>query len=206
MIREHVFFHGWFYPFRLHEEKSKILCNNYSSLNSFMRSAMVSCPNEFFKGGPRGSKLKLVLPIGLIPIRGHEVSQLAGLALNTSQEKTPHSKVQNFMLERDSKTIATEVPLWLLPEEMGLFSSLFNSSAPLTGHIDVLRIEDDNVWVWDFKPKAHKEKYAHTQVYFYSLMLCFRTGIPMEKIKCGYFDEEIAYVFEPSSYNYKQLI
>ncbi len=196
MITEQVYFHGWFYPFRVHEEKKQNLC--FPVLQNFLYLAMTACPHAYFKEGPRSSKLKVALPITLTPVLGHEVSQLAAAALEWSHEKTPHAKVQNFMLERDDKTIAIEVPLWLTPEEMKSYASFFGTTASLTGHIDVLRMEDNKVWVWDFKPHASKEKYAQTQVYFYALMLSLRTGLPMDSFRCGYFDEKVAYLFMPS--------
>lgn len=195
MISEQVYFHGWFYPFRVHERKKQELCA--APLQHFLHVAMTACPHGYFKEGPRGSALRQALPISLAPVQGHEVSQLAAAALEFSTEKTPHAKVQNFMLERDQKTVAMEVPLWLTPQEMQPFSSLFGTTSPLTGHIDVLRIEDGNIWIWDFKPRAHKEKYAQTQVFFYAVMLSQRTGIPLEHFRCGYFDEHIAYLFKP---------
>lgn len=190
-----MYFHGWFYPFRVHENKKKTLCSQH--LQDFLHLAMTSCPHNYFKNGPRSSKLKFPLPISFIPMQGHEVSNLAAAALELSFEKTPHSKVQSFMLERDDKSIATEVPLWFTPDEMREYEKLLGTTSPLTGHIDVLRVEEGNIWVWDFKPHAHKEKYAHTQIYFYALMLSQRTGIPLENFRCGYFDEAIAYVFKP---------
>lgn len=193
-----MYFHRWFYPFRVHEQKKQALCSPI--LQDFLQLAMTACPHEYFKEGPRSSQLRFALPIPLVPVEGHEVSQLAAAALEWSDEKTPHTKVQNFMLERDDKTVATEVPLWLVPEEMASFSQLFSSSAPLTGHIDVLRMEDGHIWVWDFKPNAHKERYAHTQVFFYAMMLSHRTGIPLAQFRCGYFDENIAYVFQPKTF------
>ncbi len=202
MITEQVYFHGWFYPFRVHEHKKKQLCP--LPLNAFLQDAMTSCPHAYFKEGPRGSRLRMALPISMVPILGHEVSRLARAALEFSEEKTPHAKVQNFMLERDDKTIAMEVPLWLTPNEMEPFASFFGTTAPLTGHIDVLRMEDGNIWIWDFKPNAAKEKYAQTQVSFYALMLSRRTGIPLEQFKCGYFDETIAYVFQPKEFTLPQ--
>ena len=195
MITQQVYFHGWFYPFRVHEEKKKQLCSQ--ELQDFLQLAATACPHDYFTHGPRGSRLKFALPISFLPVRGHEVSQLAAVALEHSEEKTPHAKVQNFMLELDDKTVAMEVPLWFTPEEMNQYAPLLQTNDPLTGHIDVLRMEDGKIWVWDFKPNAHKEKYAHTQVSFYALMLSKRTGIPLEQFRCGYFDENIAYVFQP---------
>ena len=67
----------------------------------------------------------------------------------------------------------------------------------MTGHIDILRVDDDKVWIWDYKPNAHKEKFASTQVFFYALMLSKRTSIPLENFRCGYFDSSYAYLFKP---------
>jgi ATP-dependent exoDNAse (exonuclease V) beta subunit len=110
--------------------------------------------------------------------------------------------VQSFLLERDEHTIATEIPIWLKPEEMP--DNLFPIEEPLTGHIDLLRLENNNVWVWDYKPNAFKEKYATTQVYFYSLMLSRRTGIPLAHFRCGYFDSAYAFIFDPSKVIFEQ--
>ena len=101
------------------------------------------------------------------------------------------------MLQNDATTIGVEVPIWIMPYELEVFKALFGCEEPLTGHIDVLRVENGKVWVWDYKPKATKEKYAHCQVLFYCLMLSKRTGIPLEKFRAGYFDEETAFMFEP---------
>ena len=69
----------------------------------------------------------------------------------------------------------------------------------LTGHIDVLRREDDGLLgVWDYKPHAAAERSAHIQVFLYTLMLALRTGLPINAFLCGYFDEKDAYIFRPS--------
>ena len=64
------------------------------------------------------------------------------------------------------------------------------------------------MWVWDYKPNAQKEKYAKCQTLFYAIMLSKRTGIPLERFRCGYFDEKTAFVFKPelSSINPEECI
>ena len=199
MIRHTSFAHGWYYHYRHHVPKTDTLCaGEYAPLRSFIECMHTECPHEHFLHGPRSSKLRFPLEADIHRIKGHEVSALAELGLTTVERGTPHTKVQLAMLERDEKTIAVEVPLWLHADELQGYAGLFDSSLPLTGHIDVLRIEEGRIWVWDFKPKAEKEKYAATQVYFYSLMLSKRTGIPLEKIFCGYFDEYDTYIFDPA--------
>ena len=201
VVRHRSFDHrGNYYFYRLHNLKLDKLCNGkFYPLKSYLHRVFEDCPNKYFNSGPRSSALKLNLGFDKIQIRGHEVSKLTLLGLENNQEryKTSHSKVQVFMLENDNNTIATEVPIWVKPDELSHFNEIFKSKEPLTGHIDVLRVEDGNVWVWDYKPNAKREKYADTQVYFYALMLSKRTGIEMKKFRCGYFDEDYAFVFKP---------
>jgi len=101
------------------------------------------------------------------------------------------------MLENDGTTLAMEIPIWLMPNELAGYKTLFKSEEILTGHIDILRVEDGKIWIWDYKPNANKEKYATTQTFFYALMLSKRTGIDLDKFRCGYFDQNFSYVYKP---------
>ena len=101
------------------------------------------------------------------------------------------------LLNVDPKTVSVEVPLWLDSHELEHYETLFGSTEPLSGHIDILRIEDGKVWIWDYKPAAAKEKWASTQLNCYAHMLSARTGVPLEHIRCGYFDAETSFVFKP---------
>ncbi|MDP2906306.1 MAG: PD-(D/E)XK nuclease family protein [Nanoarchaeota archaeon] len=199
VIKQTSFKHGWYYHYRVHNIKTANLTNSYETLRRYLYQMFESCPNEYFETGPRGSALKFKLPLDVKQTTGHEVSVLTkyGLEVNDERYNSNHSKVQMFMLENDYKTIAVEVPIWLRPSELECFKELFKCEEPLTGHIDVLRIEGDKIWIWDYKPNAHNEEYAATQTYFYALMLSKRTGIPLEKFMCGYFDHDYAFVFKP---------
>ena len=192
---------GGFYLYRAHQPKVDRLCaDGFDKLKQYIEEMFWNCPNEYFQGEHRSSKLKFSLGnFQLKQLKGHEMSLLASLGLQNNKDvfKTNHSKVQVFMLEHDDNTVATEVPVWLHKNEFN-FNKLINEK-PLTGHIDVLRVEEDKIWVWDYKPRAIEEKYAATQIYFYSLMLSNRTGIPLERIKCGYFDDRHTFVFDPNS-------
>ena len=199
MIKSRSFKHGWWYHYRVHTHKLKNLAEDFPGLQGFLDSVFNSCPDNYFERGPRGSKFKMKLPVDLIHADGHEINSLtvAGLEANKDRYKSAHSKVQVFMLENDSKTVAMEVPLWLMPEELD--SDLFSIDEPFTGHIDLLTIEDGKIWVWDYKPNASLEKYASTQVFMYALMLSKRTGIPLDNFRCGYFDSANAYIFKPDA-------
>ncbi len=201
MISQTVLNHsGGFYCYRVHEKKIQELCNGFDGLHKYMQEVFHDCPdNHFNNGGPRSSALKFKVPFDVSYVQGHEVASLAGWGLETNKEryKDAHSKVQVFMLENDSNTIAMEVPIWLHAKELEGYKTIFNSEETLSGHIDLVRIENGHIWIWDYKPNAHKEKYASTQVYFYAIMLSIRTGIPLENFRCGYFDHNHTYVFKP---------
>lgn len=202
LIKRKSFKHGWYYQYKLHSKKANLLDNGLEGLKDYLYNIFENCPNEYFQKGPRGSALKMTLPnLKLISVTGHEVSTLAryGLEENYERYKQEHPKVQMFMLENDNKTIAMEVPIWILPEELENFKVLFKTEIPLTGHIDVLRIEDGKIWIWDYKPCSRQEKYAATQIFFYAIMLSKRTGIPLEKFRCGYFDSNYAFMFKPEA-------
>jgi len=202
---------GGMYIYRVHDQKIKAFCKKdpeLMKLGNFISSLFDSCPHENFNKGPRGSSLKFRTEHDILELYGHQVSILAkyGLEANKDRFKSNHSKVQLFMLENDRNTVAIEVPIWMNSDELGGFKSLFGSNEPLSGHIDVLGIDEENIWVWDYKPNANKERYASTQVYFYALMLSKRTGIPLERFRCGYFDWERAYVFKPEPIENKRII
>ena len=174
-----------------------MLCNEFPLLTDYLENVFTNCPNEYFKNNKnRGSKLNFNINLSVHNLKTHEVCELTKDALKIDTEKTGHTKVELYMLEKDNKTIASEVPVWIMPEELEEFSEV-GISGVLTGHIDLLRLEDNKIWVWDYKPNSSNEKYAATQVYFYALMLSKRTGIPLEKFRCGYFDSENAFVFIP---------
>jgi hypothetical protein len=190
--------HGWFYHYRLHTPKAESLCcNDYGPLKCFMEKMLTSCPDHYFQTGPRSSSLRLDVDTRLTKIDGHEVCKLAELGLAHGGYKTAHSNVEVYMLENDANTVAVEVPIWLQEHELETYKALFDCEEPLTGHIDILRIDEENVWIWDYKPAAEKERYAGCQLLFYAIMLSKRTGIPLERFRCGYFDDKTAFVFKP---------
>lgn len=188
---------GGYYHYRIHNLKISKLVNN--GLKTYLKNIFHSCPNELFNSGPRSSSLKFKIPVTLKQSQNHEVSELAkhGLELNNDRFLTNHSKVQVFMLENDNKTIAAEIPIWLYKNELQNYTEIFKTAKPLTGHIDILRIEDNKIWIWDYKPNSHSEDFATTQVYFYALMLSKRTNLPLSNFRCGYFDSIYAFTFKP---------
>ncbi len=107
-----------------------------------------------------------------------------------------HSVVENFMLINDSSTVACEVPVWLWEK---------NLNAGINGHVDVLQVRNDKIYILDFKPGAAREKVEKvgSQLFFYASGLSFRTGIGLDKFRCAWFDEYVYYEFEPARANVK---
>ena len=199
MIKNYALKHGWYYYYRLHHEKCTELNNGLATLKDFLEEVGLNCPNHYFTQGPRSSALTFKLKnIDVHSIEGHPISIMAREALKNSDTRSAHTNVEVFLLKHDHHTLAVEVPLWLENNEIMGFKELFKSDLPLTGHIDILRIEDGNIWVWDYKPNASQEVYAITQTFFYAYMLSKRTKIPIENFRCGYFDSNYAFVFNPS--------
>ncbi len=199
MIKNFPLKHGWYYYYRLHEKKCGSLSNGFSTLKEFLENVAFNCPNHYFTQGPRSSALVFkVKNLKVHSVEGHEISSLAREALKMADSRTAHTAIEVFLLKNDYKTIAVEIPLWLETNEIDCFKELFKSDLPLTGHIDILRLEDDKIWIWDYKPNAAQEVYASTQTFFYAYMLSKRTKIPLENFRCGYFDTNYAFIFDPA--------
>ena len=202
VIRHTSFDHkgGW-YHYRIHSLKLNSLCkDNLLPLRKYLETLFEQCPNDYFQIGPRSSGLRFKLDnLNLKHAKHHDLCDWTkvGLEKYNGKYNAPHSQVQVFMLENDDKTIAAEVPLWLEVEEAESYQNLFRINEPLTGHIDLLRVEENKIWVLDYKPNAQSEKFAATQVYFYALMLSKRTKIPLERFRCGYFDKDDCYLLKP---------
>ena len=212
MIKQSYLQHpGGLYFYRVHNIKLNRL-SSHTRLKSYLNDMFTKCPNEYFNGGPRSSMLRFRLDgLDVKSVSGHEVNALASNALKHNGEDSNHAKVESHMLENDDNTVAVEVPLWLQPDEIDNFKELFKENRPLTGHVDVLRIEDKNIWIWDYKPNASRERFAATQIFFYALMMSKRTGINLENFRCGYFDERQAFMYKPElkmirSYELKDFI
>lgn len=108
-------------------------------------------------------------------------SDLTELALKSDYRlrgSFQHAFVQKYFLENDPYTIATEVPVW---------------DEKLSGHIDLLRLFPGKIQVPDFKPEAHKEKKAGSQVYNYIILLSKALRLPLSCFEGVYFDDRNAY-------------
>lgn len=197
MIKHCALRHPWPYHYFVNWKHSQTC--SFESLASFLQHMFLACPHKKFMQGPRSSALKTSTHAFLHEIKNHEVCRWAREGLEWNMQGTGHGNVQLWMLQHDRKTIGVEVPVWLDEEELAKVGIEFKEKGSLSGHIDVLRIENETIWIWDYKPKAKKEKWADTQVFMYALMLSKRTNIPLQNFMCGYFDENTSFIFKPST-------
>jgi ATP-dependent exoDNAse (exonuclease V) beta subunit len=120
------------------------------------------------------------------------MAQLALTLTKTNRER--HQKVEDFFLINDTATIATEVPVYIYPNELTKSEQKecgLTLNDPLSGHIDILQVRWNKIHILDYKPDANKnDKNTVDQLFLYALALAKRTGIPLTKIACAYFDDK----------------
>jgi len=91
--------------------------------------------------------------------------------------------------------VAAEIPVYLQREELRKLG--FPDKLPVTGHIDLLQVRFDKIYILDYKPDAAAEKNAAGQFVLYAFCLSRRTCIPLAALRCAYFDENDYYEFKP---------
>jgi hypothetical protein len=199
-IRTHSFNHKpVFYRYRLATNKTKQLP---TKLESYLQLLFTDCPNHLFqKSNFRASARTcddFKVEVQLTHSQEHELINLARKSTSFIQFKDRHENLQKYFLLNDPRTVACEVPTWLESHELNDYSEIFHTEDILTGHIDVLRYENDGkIGIWDYKPYAAGETDAVIQVFLYALMLSIRTGISIKNFIYGYFDEADVFIVEP---------
>ncbi|MDD5674836.1 MAG: PD-(D/E)XK nuclease family protein [Chitinivibrionales bacterium] len=185
--------HNFYIRYRLHTVNAGVLP---ASLQEFLTGIFNAVPRELFihPENPGCSGLRLDLTIAMEQTASHPIINFAQKSREHTKFKNRHENLQQWFLLNDPQAIAAEVPVWMDEEESKKHLEL---SHPLTGHIDLLRYNGSKIEIWDYKPKASKEKWARVQVLFYALLLSIRAKIPLENILCGYFDESVAFTFRP---------
>lgn len=200
-VRTHSFDHTpGFYRYRLALVRTVHLPG---PMADYLHALFTDCPNHLFRDTVlRASRVRrsgLGIEIPLTRLKEHDIIALAAESRGHDTVSSRHENLQKFFLECDPTTIACEVPVWTESWEFEDYPRILGSRDALTGHIDVLRREDDGlIGVWDYKPRAAAERDAHIQVFLYALMLALRTGLPLNAFLCGYFDEKDAYIFRPT--------
>ena len=143
-------------------------------------------PKGIFENSQRISKTNKELkdpPANVGISKTNYAVKLAKLALTiTKDNKERHDIIENFMLINDTATIATEIPIYLKETE--------TKSKPLTGHIDILQIRYNKIYILDYKPEPVNKQQTISQLLLYRKALSRRTFIPKNKIKLAFFNDK----------------
>lgn len=157
-------------------------------------------PKGIFENSQRISKTNEKLkdsPANVGVSKTNYAVKLAKLALTiTKDNKERHDIIENFMLINDTSTIAAEVPIYLKVSKQKIkdfpTSKLkdFEETKPLTGHIDILQIRYNNIYILDYKPEPVNKQQTINQLLLYRKALSRRTFIPKNKIKLAFFNDK----------------
>jgi len=189
-LHSRTFDHKQEYKFAFHRLKTNLLCKRrFPQIRRYLWRISENCPNEVFQrsDGARcsdGNLPHLALHLVRKETNAQALAKLGLLLAKRSKER--HPAIQHFMLVNDSATVAVEVPVYLYPYE----APDLELTGALTGHIDVLQIRGNRVWILDYKPDAKREKQAKYQIYLYARALSVRTGIPLSQFAMAYFDDK----------------
>jgi len=200
VVYERQFWHQQSYLFRYHKVKLDKFVNEYfSPLAEYIRQIPGLCPNKLFMDGNlRCSQLRLDKSVG-VDKRENFACKLAEFALKAIRSnKERHEFVGNFMLLNDTATLAVEVPVWLLPEEIPPeLREVVPLDRPLTGHLDLVQARYGLIYLLDYKPGASRTN-AVSQLFLYALALSIRTNIWLRNFRCAWFDEKTYFEFDPN--------
>lgn len=177
------------YEFMYHKYKLDVLVRRrFPNLVRYITGFEKGCPDMFFEVGERCSKPKFEVNVKAKK-KVNLACKMAGFAVQAARDnRERHKLVERFMLINDKATIACEVPVWYWDKKL---------DNGVTGHIDMLQVRNDLIYILDYKPGASKDKKAPWQLYHYALALSFRTKIPLKHMRCAWFDETVYYEYSP---------
>lgn len=189
----HNFQHQQVYPFSYHHLKLNIHSKQRPEFRRYINWIERSLDRDMFLKGPRCSSLDIDHTLKSKE-KQNITPELTRLALNSQSKnsnKSPHESVEDFFLYNDSTTVATELPVFITPQETSL-----DVNEPITGHIDLVQIRYDGLYILDYKPNLnHPERHA-SQLQLYKKAIQERTSISEDKIHTAVFNKHSYYEFE----------
>lgn len=185
LVMTKEFHHQQVFPFRYHTLKLNISAKLNPGLKRYIGWVVSSLPDGMFMEGPRASTFKIDNDLKTEDVK-EQVPELCKLALErSSHPDSAHTSVEDFFLVNDDLTVCTELPVFLNPSELpGL-----GLRKPLTGHIDIVQVRTDGVWVLDYKPNLNDPTKFSSQMFLYRKALQRRTSIPVSNIHIAVFNE-----------------
>ena len=186
------FDHQQVFPFRYHALKLNISAKRFPGLKRYLTWVERSLPDRIFLDGPRASRTKL--ECHLVPERVFDRStEMCRMALlRSSNPGSAHDSVEHFFLANDDRTVCTELPVFLNLWE----APYLNIRAPLTGHIDIVQMRQDGIWLLDYKPNLNHPEDHRSQMFLYREALHWRTSIPRELMSVAVFNEHGMFILK----------
>lgn len=210
-------YHRQIYKFRIHRAKLILLLqedprhNRLEPLKEFLEAMFAECPHHLFKQGKRISETKVDFSLNGVRIleKNNFAVKLTRLITQAiSDNKLRHELVQEFFLYNDSVTVATEVPVYLMKEDIEHMEYNLGFEIPIdierviTGHIDLIQLRNGLVHILDYKPNAGKQR-PISQLTLYALAMSRLTGLRLYDFKCSWFDQNYYFEFYPLHVVYK---
>ena len=185
------------YEFMYHKYKlDAFVKKRFPGLTDYILRFEKGCPDVFFEVGERCSKPNFEAEAEVRKV-SNLACRMAVFAVQAARDnRERHKLVETFMIINDMATIACEVPVWYWEKDMGV---------GITGHVDMLQVRNDLLYVLDYKPDASRDKKAPWQLYHYARALSFRTKIPLKAMRCAWFDENMYYEYNPSEAKLKPI-
>jgi len=193
----------------------------FAPLADFLERARHDCPHELFRreDGARGSQLApsfLSLDRLIVAEKQNTATDTAALIIpSVGSNYDRHSRLQRFMLINDSTTVAVEVPIFLLEEDIAALEDHYgvtivpkeptqrarparrHKSRFITGHIDFLQVRNGAIHILDYKPDARTNK-PIAQLAIYALALTrLAPGLTLSDFRCAWFNETCYNEFSP---------
>jgi len=182
IIRTKNFQHRQIVSFSYHPLKVNYQSRENPGIGRYVNWIERSLPDRIFLEGPRMSEWNTQTDAEILPLKNN-LPHLTRLALERSSDPNPHIAIENFFLINDSSTVATEVPVFLNPDETQ------NTPIPITGHIDLLQARFGKVYVLDYKPNLNNPLVHSSQILLYREAIHRRMNIPKERIDAIVFNE-----------------
>jgi len=136
---------------------------------------------SFSKSLIREGKIKLYDSDSKLPRFVNDVYD--SYKINEIGKKPGHEPILKNILIRDQNAVAIEIPIWKKIE-----------NNYITGHIDLIQIEDDIIKVIDYKPEGNF-LLSLPQVATYGLFI--KSIFNFNKIKCISFNRKKAWEYDP---------
>jgi hypothetical protein len=215
MIKKRDFYHqnikysfGW--NFKNHNEKLSQINPNWEEvkkLQSFLKKVYQGAiPNDLFNRKDvqrisqfkiRGLKNAFLRSFGKKLIRSGRIlvsessSKLTDLAKNVhitfnnnQLSKSPgHNPILKNILIKDKDSIAIEIPIWINQSKLSI-----------TGHIDLIQIQDNTIKVIDYKPEGNF-LFSIPQVAMYGFLI--KKNLNIKDLKCISFNKNENWEYDP---------